>query len=325
MAPPFLGRLLYYCGINPLPTGGNKITYRHVNLLAQAGWDAWIFHPDDGFGYPGLPGGHRVLTPATYQCRGSDVLVWPEDAGPAMAALAPGLRKIIFNQAVYRTFRHFEEPLTRLPPYRHPEVCGVLVVSEDSRRYFRYAFGDVVCERLWISFDYDDFVFVPWRHKANQIAFLTRKNHADLIQVLKILSVRGRLRDWVFAPVEGLDQSGVASVFGRSRLVLTFGHQEGLCLSNLEALACGCRLIGYSGLAGREYFAPTGSIEIPVGDIVAFCEAVEKFVEESDRKFEENSRCSEAAAAFIRSTYSQKREQNYLVQSLARILSDSGH
>ena len=127
-------RLIYYCGVNPLPTGGNKITYCHLHCLAEAGWDAWVFHPQDGFAFSGLVGADRVLTPSTYRCRASDVLVLPEDAGPAMATMAPGLRKLIFNQEGYRTFRHFDDPLEALPPYRHPEVKGVLVVSDDSRR-----------------------------------------------------------------------------------------------------------------------------------------------------------------------------------------------
>ena len=92
--------------------------------------------------------------------------------------------------------------------------------------------------------EYETFAFVPWDQKRNQIAFLTHKNTSDLAQVLKILSLRGRLKGWELVPIEGLDEAGVATVLGQSRLFLSFGHQEGLCLSNLEALACWCRLIG---------------------------------------------------------------------------------
>ena len=198
-----------------MPTGGNKITYRHVHVLAKAGWDGWVFHPRDGFIFSGLPGAESVLTPASYQCRASDVLVLPEDAFPGMA-----------------------------------------------------------CERVWVSLDFQTFALVPWEQKRNQIAFLTRKNTADLAQVLKILSIRDRLQGWKFVPIEGLDETGVYQVLGQSRLLVSFGHQEDLCLSNLEALACGCRLIGYDGMAGREYFPATGSVASPLGDTIAFCEAV---------------------------------------------------
>ena len=58
---------------------------------------------------------------------------------------------------------------------------------------------------------------------------------------------------------------------------MSFGHPEGLSLSNLEALACGCKVIGYSGRAGKEYFSHTDSDEITFGDIIA-CQAVELFV-----------------------------------------------
>lgn len=107
--------------------------------MTEAGWDAWVFHPTDGFVFSELIDADRVLMPSTYQCRPSDVLVLPEDAGQAMATMAPGLRKLIFNHAAYRTSRHFQEPFDALPPYRHAEVIGVLVVSDDSRRYLNYA------------------------------------------------------------------------------------------------------------------------------------------------------------------------------------------
>ena len=36
--------------------------------------------------------------------------------------------------------------------------------------------------------------------------------------------------------------------------MLAFGHPEGFGLPLAEAAACGCALIGYTGLGGREIF-----------------------------------------------------------------------
>ncbi len=91
-------RLFYYCGANAHPTGGNKVIYRHVDLLAKAGFDAWVYHPIDGFAYPGLVSHPRIVTPASIVARRCDLFVLPEDAGPGMASFAPGMRKLIFNQ-----------------------------------------------------------------------------------------------------------------------------------------------------------------------------------------------------------------------------------
>ena len=70
---------------------------------------------------------------------------------------------------------------------------GVLVVSDDSHRYLNHAFPGLPNERASVSMNFETFSFVPWEQKRSQIAFLMRKNTSDLAQVLKILSLRGRL------------------------------------------------------------------------------------------------------------------------------------
>lgn len=315
-------RVFYYCGANAQPTGGNKIIYRHVDLLAQAGVDAWVYHPVEGFVYSGLTACPRVVTPSTIVARRCDVFVLPEDGGPGMAEFAPGMRKLIFNQNAYYTFRHFGLRPQGLPPYGHPEVVGALVVSEDSRRYLDYAFPGLVCERLFLSLNYEAFVFRPWMQKRRQIAYMTRNNKDDVAQVVKILAHRGLLADWEFVPIEGLSELDVARVMGESMLFLSFGHPEGLSLSNLEALASGCRLIGYSGRAGREYFESTGSVEIEVGDIVGFCEAVEEFVGQVDQRGIDFSEQTFKASEFVRDSYSNKREREYLLAAMGKLLSE---
>jgi glycosyltransferase involved in cell wall biosynthesis len=211
-----------------------------------------------------------------------------------------------------------------LPPYGSPDVIGVIVVSEDNRRYLNYAFPGLACERLVLSLNYDLFSFVPWHQKRRQIAYMTRKNEDDVSQVVKILAHRGRLADWRLVPIQGLPEEDVARVMRESRLFLAFGHPEGLSLSNLEALACGCRLIGYTGCAGCEYFRSTGSIEIEVGNVIGFCEAVEAFVQTSESLDDQHAATSREAACFVRETYSGLREVQTVVAAMQRfMLSDT--
>ena len=313
-------RLFYYCGENPQPTGGNKIVYRHVDLLAQAGFDAWVYHPTDHFAYSGLVDQPRIVGPSTIVARRCDLFVLPEDAGPGMAVFASGMRKLIFNQNSYYTFRHFGLDPQVLPPYCCSDVIGALVVSEDNRRYLQYAFPNLKCERLILSLNFDLFRFVPWGEKRRQIAYMTRKNEDDVAQVVKILASRARLSGWHLVPIQGLSEREVARVMGESRLFLAFGHPEGLSLSNLEALACGCRIIGYSGRAGREYFDPTSSIEIEVGDILGFCEAVEDFIAQSEFNEAEDALIAQKASNFVRQVYSGACEQESVVSAMHRFL-----
>lgn len=313
-------QVFYYCGANAQPTGGNKIVYRHVDLLARAGLDAWVYHPIDGFAYTGLVQDLRVVSPSTIVARRADLFVLPEDAGPGLAAFAPGMRKLIFNQNTYYSFRHFGLDPLALPPYERADVIGAMVVSEDNQRYLRFAFPGLACERLVLSLNFELFAYVPWHRKRRQIAYMTRKNQDDVAQVLKILASRGRLADWRLVPIEGCPEYEVARILRESRLFLAFGHPEGLSLSNLEALACGCRLIGYSGRAGRDYFGATGSIEIEVGDILGFCKAVEEFVGRADVDAGHHERIAEKASAFVQDAYSNERERQTLLRVVGGFL-----
>jgi glycosyltransferase involved in cell wall biosynthesis len=210
--------------------------------------------------------------------------------------------------------------LEHYPPYSQADFIGALVVSEDNKRYLSYAFPGFPCERLYLTIDYHRFAFVPWHNKSNQIAYMTRKNHDDVAQVVKILSNRGLLGDWRLVPIQGLPESDVSLLMGESKLFISFGHPEGFSLSNLEALAYGCHVINYTGRAARQYFLPTKSTEIEVGDIIGFCNAIESFVATEQALQSSHSSSSSSASSFVRSVYSKERETSSVIRGLSRFL-----
>lgn len=154
---------------------------------------------------------------------------------------------------------------------------------------------------------------------------MTRKNKDDIAQVIKILSTRALLADWNMVPIEGLSEPEVGRIMGESRLFLAFGHPKGSSLSNLEALACGCRLIGYSGRAGRDYFKETSCIEVEVGDVIGFCEAVEEFVQKEDAIADTHASVARQAARYVSEVYSNEAERNNLVSGLRFFLASADH
>ena len=63
----------------------------------------------------------------------------------------------------------------------------------------------------------------------------------------------------------------------KSLIFLSFGHPEGFGLPVAEALACGCAVVGYSGLGGRELFAIAAKygvgLDVPLGDLTCFVDS----------------------------------------------------
>ena len=79
----------------------------------------------------------------------SDYLVVSEVYGPVIHDIQPGVPKVIFNQGCYLTFHGYSlEKKDDDPPYLHPDVKAVLVVSEDSRAYLSHVFPGLWIHRL---------------------------------------------------------------------------------------------------------------------------------------------------------------------------------
>ncbi|HWX26383.1 MAG TPA: hypothetical protein VNZ53_02970 [Steroidobacteraceae bacterium] len=91
-------RIFYRAWSHNHPTGGQKQMYRHVDILNSAGFEAYIFHHEDGFRVSWFDNDTRVVGLTAFKSlyRSGDILVLPEDVGQAIQ-LMPA-RDIRFTQ-----------------------------------------------------------------------------------------------------------------------------------------------------------------------------------------------------------------------------------
>lgn len=253
----------------------------------------------------------------------ADLLVLQEVGGPGLCQIARGARKVLFNQNAYYSFHGFNDLEGPLPPYLDPEFVATLVVSEDNRRYLEHAFPGLRCRRIRVSLDLERFAWVPEAQKRCRIAFMTRKNHADVMQVLQILRSRQALRHWRLAPIENQDEAGVARLMGEAKIFLAFGHPEGICLSNLKAMARGCRVVGYSGMGCRESFANDLCHEVPVGDVIAFARAVEVEMARFDAGSSGLKQSLDDSSRYVHAGFSAEAERADLLEVYSELLEGS--
>jgi len=312
--------LYYFCYENKRPTGGNKICYRHVELLNRLGVDAAVLHPHASFRYPQLVHQPLIVGLDTVRLSAADVLVLPEDLGPTHLKIAPRMRRIVFNQNANYMFNKFSLMDARPLVHQVSGVVGCFAVSDQNARYLRFAFPKLKVERLILSLNLEIFDGGNRSQKQREVCFMTSKNYSDVIQVVNLLRIRGFCKGWHFTPIHGMSEQEVADTMRRSALFLSFGHPEGLCLANLEAMASGCRLIGYSGLGGREYFKNDLAHEIPVGDIRIFVKTIEQLILEYESDRDKFLAGSEASQSYVHANYSSKREEESLVIALQRLL-----
>lgn len=266
------------CPDTDTPSGGVRVIYRAVDHLNAAGIPSWVVHDQPGFACSWF----EHATPIAYAAQvsprpGVDLLAVPEVYGPALGSIAPGVRKVVFNQNAYNTFAGYA-PVT--PPgetaYDHPEVSGAICVSDDNAAYLRHAFPRLDVRRITYQLD-PELWFAPEHPggRPRRLTFMPRKHADQANQVLNILSQRGALRDVEVLPLDGMNEAQVAAAQRDALVFLSFGYPEGCPFPPKEAMAAGCLVVGYHGMGGRDYFTQDHGYPVPQGDIVAFARQVE--------------------------------------------------
>jgi hypothetical protein len=304
------------------PSGGVRTIYRHVDGLNAVGLEAAVVHARRGFRCTWFDNATRIEH-LPIRLDPSDVVVLPEQHVKLMTSLAPGIRKVVFNQNPYRTFgRNRDLVGAAVAPYTEcPDLVGVLVVSDDSERYLQLAFPSLRIRK--IQHHIDAGIYHGTRGvRAQRIVAMPRKREADLAQLLGLLRQPGVLDGWEVVLLAGRSESDVAAALRTAPLFVSLSHAEGFGLPPAEAIACGCHVIGYHGMGGREYLRAPFATPIEDGDVVELACAVMAFLRTYGDRHEELARLGEEGSAWIHARYSGARQTADLVGFFGPLLQE---
>jgi glycosyltransferase involved in cell wall biosynthesis len=267
--------IYYLCPDPATPAGGVRVIYRHVDLLNEIGRSAAVMHVKPDFRCGWFENTTRIVPSTEALIRPNDVLVVPEFFGVNLQQLPPLPRKIDFNQRAYSTFEGipFDATAAGAPYLGVPGLDSILAVSVDNVEFLRFAFPSLQVDLARQIIDPQ--VFHPGSSMGRKIGFVTARRTQDRESLLHILRTRGALDGWELVPIEGRSESEVAETLRSCTFFLSFSEGEGFGLPPAEAMACGCYVIGYTGLAGRDFFDPAYCSPIPECDIPAFAQGVE--------------------------------------------------
>ena len=260
----------------------------------------------------------------------SEMCWWCPNAGRSTFDLPNDAQVIVLNQGAYLTFGRLPlpEPGTKLSslipgPFRHDGLLGVVCVSTDSERYLRFTFPELEVRRIHVGID--TAVFSPgdtWRDHA--LAYMPRRRSDEVGELPRILASRGRSPDWLLRPLEGLDHRGVADALHASPVFLNFPIREGFPLPPLEAMACGCIVIGYTGRGGDEYLLPDCSFPVPEGDSIEYARVVETVIDDYTKKDERLTAISRAAIELVSTQYTLDRQDRETVEVFTQLAPTPG-
>jgi Glycosyl transferases group 1 len=316
----YSGTVYVYCFDDNNPAKGIKTLYRQVDLLNKNGISAQIVHQKPGFRCTWFE--HETSVTAWDQTNFTpdDTILLPEVLGANITRIMPGVPKVVFNQNGFLSFHNHVSPLveTRDSPYVHPDVIAALTVSETTANLLTYGFPKLPVFRMYYTIE--PHVFRYTASKTRQICYLPRQHKEDADRLLNLLKYRGVLDDLALISLEGKTEAETAAILQESLIFLNLGYPEGFGLLPAEAMACGCIVIGYDGIGGREFLTPEYGYPIAYGDLVQFAQTIEQVLDlwESDRPMV--TAIGKHAAKFIRETYSQAQEESSSLESWVNIL-----
>lgn len=244
-----MARILFFCPDFPQPSGGTKRIYRYVQRLNQLGFDAAVVHQKKNF----VLTWHGYAAPVLWledrpQFHTDDTLVIPE----VMLDLMRQTQKFAGRRVVLAL--SWAPAYNRLKPGERWQDYGItqaITVSPVIKRYLEWSMGINVT----LIHEYVDATRYSHQReqKKNQIAYLTRKDASGAWLQTIITRRNPTLTGYTWQALRDMDEATYAQHLQTSTVYLATTLQEGMHVSVLEAMACGCLVVGYAGVGGHAY------------------------------------------------------------------------
>ena len=231
------------------PVGGIKVMYQHCMLLREMGYDASPLLMGEYVGnFFGYNINSKHINDVGYELNKGDVIVSPE-LFPYLGLKFAGCTRVLFNQS--QSWRYYHQRL---------------IEDDIGLNYLQLGYDHVIncsehlCKMLKMKMNVDSIPITNGvdanifsqdaaRRVSGRVLALSRK-HPE--QIKKIIKATKHL-NFEFRVVDGLSESELIKEFQSADIFLATGYPEGLPLPPLEAMNCGCVVVGFSGGGGDEY------------------------------------------------------------------------
>jgi glycosyltransferase involved in cell wall biosynthesis len=231
------------------PVGGVKVIYQHCLALRNAGYKSEIIQMGD---YVDVFFGFELKTirieELGYQLNAHDVVIATEFR-PYNGLLFAKAKKVLFaqNWAGFTLFLAAKDRANGFSGlgYQHVVTCSDVIFD-------KLAENDKSIATI-ITNGIDLNIFKPAQEirKRNRVLAFNRKNPEDVGNIKKLLEDSDHEFELVI--VDSLTERELVLEYQKADIFIATGYPEGFGLPALEAMACGCVVVGFSGGGGLEY------------------------------------------------------------------------
>ncbi|MEJ2157946.1 MAG: hypothetical protein P8X96_21665 [Desulfobacteraceae bacterium] len=272
------GASIYYvCPDVALKSAGIRRLYRHVGILAGAGFDAYILHLSKGFRREDLPPVPvRYLEQNPFNT--NDIIVIPEGCSTIMKALKD---HPVRRFAIVLNWDYVFKNLLPGKDWRTFNIERVISVSSPIAEMISWSMG-LPTHVLASSIDHQLYYFDK-SDKQPHLVYIARKaTHVD--QLKRILGARNPvfINDFKWIGLHGMNEREYAQEIRRAAVFLNLSFAEGYPTSCLEAMASGALVAGYRSMGADALMRGEGPEQncllSPIGDYPSLAVALEPYL-----------------------------------------------
>lgn len=312
--PEFTGRILYVSYDSPTPAGGVRMVYSHVSHLIKNGYPAFVLHSQSGFKLPWLKCNVPILyMDKDFKLLPNDIVVIPEDYSTVLKALREiNIRKYVFCQNHFYIFKGLEN----CNEWANYGISNVFCCSEIINEFIRSTFDYDEVSIVHNAIDLE--LFKPGE-KALQIAYMPRKRPSELEFIKNLfnrLYKHYKHIQWVC--IDNMNEVKVAEILSKSAIFISTSLYEGFGLPPLEAMACGCIVVGFHGDGGREYASSDNGFWCEEGNVIECAKTLGNVVSLINNEDEKISRVKKQALKKA-TEYTYDRQENDLLRFWSKV------
>lgn len=248
-------------------SGGIKVIFQHVQLLNEAGFTAAVATEDGG-----RPGWFDNTVPLLKlaDVGPGDVLVFPENHEGFMARFETSAQpKLVFCQNPYYAWRG----LAGRASYADFGVSRVLCVSHTVMQFFKRRMPAMPLAYTPFYIDHTLFSCPPT--KTLQIACVPRKRPQEVMAIRDLFrAANPQFAQLPWLLIQNASEAAVAQAMRDSAVFLSLARLEAHGMTTLEAMASGCLVAGFTGIADGPSDTATAAngLWAPEDDVAAAAE-----------------------------------------------------
>lgn len=231
------------------PVGGVKVMYQHCLMLRELGYNSYPLAMGDYLGnFFGYDIETKHISDIGFNLTEKDVVVVPEFV-PYLGLSFPNAIKVLFNQS--QSWRYHANRLTIEDKGKNFIEMGYDYVINCSQYLCNRLKETMAVESTAITNGIDTSRFYPRPEirVSQRVLALSRKRPEELNKIRRLV----KELNFNFHVVDGLSEAELIEEYQKADIFLATGYPEGLPLPQLEAMNCGCVVIGFTGGGGGEY------------------------------------------------------------------------